>query len=79
MQSDVIGDQSAAFNVPADIAYFNTANLAPQLDTVRTAGEVALARRARPSDIAAVDWFVDVERLRGQNIRICINVFPDQH
>jgi selenocysteine lyase/cysteine desulfurase len=65
VQSGLIGDQSAAFNVPADIAYFNTANLAPQLHTVRTAGEVALTRRAQPWTIAAADWFADVERLRG--------------
>jgi len=65
MQSAPIGDQRAAFNVPADIAYFNTANLAPQLHAVKTAGEVALARRAQPWTIAAADWFADVERLRG--------------
>jgi selenocysteine lyase/cysteine desulfurase len=65
VQSDPIGDQRAVFNVPADIAYFNTANLAPQLHAVRTAGEVALARRAQPWTISAADWFVDAERLRG--------------
>ncbi len=43
----------AAFNVPADIAYFNTANLAPQLHAVRAAGEAALERRGQPWTIAA--------------------------
>ena len=61
---DLIGGQRAAFNVPADIAYFNTANLAPQLHAVRIAGEAALERRGRPWTISAADWFVDVERLR---------------
>jgi selenocysteine lyase/cysteine desulfurase len=53
-----------AFDVPADVAYFNTANLAPQLHSVRTAGEAALETRARPWQIAAADWFTDVERMR---------------
>jgi selenocysteine lyase/cysteine desulfurase len=59
-----MGDQRAAFDVPPDIAYFNTANLAPQLHAVRAAGEAALERRARPWTISATDWFADVERLR---------------
>ena len=33
-----LGSQREAFCVPSDIAYFNTANLAPQLNSVRTAG-----------------------------------------
>ena len=61
---DLIGGQRAAFNVPPDIAYLNTANLAPQLHAVRIAGETALERRGRPWTISAPDWFVDVERLR---------------
>ena len=64
VRSDLLADQRAAFNVPADIAYFNTASLAPQLRAVRTAGEAALDRRSRPWTISAADWFVDVERLR---------------
>lgn len=62
---EVIPDQRQAFNVPADVAYFNTASLAPQLREVRAAGEVALDRRGQPWMIAAADWFVHVERLRG--------------
>ncbi len=50
--------------MPEDVAYFNTANLAPQLHAVRAAGEAALERRGRPWAISAADWFVDVERLR---------------
>jgi selenocysteine lyase/cysteine desulfurase len=56
--------QREAFAVPADIAYFNTANLSPQLHRVRAAGEAALERRGRPWTISATDWFSDVERLR---------------
>jgi selenocysteine lyase/cysteine desulfurase len=59
-----IGAQREAFNVPAEIAYFNTASLAPQLRAVRAAGEAALERRGQPWTIAATDWFADIERLR---------------
>src|SRR4051812_8453195 len=59
-----IRNERAAFDVPADVAYFNTASLAPQLHAVRAAGEAALARRARPWTIAGDDWFTGVERLR---------------
>lgn len=60
----VIGGQRAAFNVPDDVAYFNTASLAPQLHAVRRAGEAALERRGRPWMISTEDWFAQVERLR---------------
>ena len=56
--------QRSAFAVPLDVAYFNTANLSPQLHGVRAAGEAALERRGRPWTISAADWFSDVERLR---------------
>src|SRR5918997_7039839 len=58
-------DGRAAFDVPRDVAYLNTSNLAPQLHRVRAAGEAALERRARPWTITADDWFDDVEHLRG--------------
>jgi len=57
--------QRDMFDIPDEIAYFNTANLAPHLHRVRAAGEAALERRGRPWTIASEDWFSDVERLRG--------------
>jgi selenocysteine lyase/cysteine desulfurase len=54
-----------AFEIPDDIGYFNTASLAPQLRSVREAGEAAFEQRARPWAIESSDWFSDVERLRG--------------
>jgi selenocysteine lyase/cysteine desulfurase len=60
----LIGPQRDAFNVPGEIAYFNTASLAPQLRVVREAGEAALERRGQPWLITSSDWFSDVERLR---------------
>jgi selenocysteine lyase/cysteine desulfurase len=60
-----LGAQRAAFAVPDDVAYFNTASLAPLLHRSVRAGEAALRRRAAPWSIGADDWFDDVERLRG--------------
>jgi len=64
LRSRLIDAQRSAFNVPEEIAYFNTASLAPQLHAVRAAGEAALESRGRPWAITASDWFADVERLR---------------
>jgi selenocysteine lyase/cysteine desulfurase len=60
-----LGAQREAFEVPREIAYFNTASLSPQLRRVREAGERALERRGRPWTISSPDWFSEVERLRG--------------
>jgi selenocysteine lyase/cysteine desulfurase len=56
--------QRSLFEVPDEVAYFNTASLAPPLRSVRAAGEAALARSAAPWKIASRDWFTEVERLR---------------
>lgn len=64
MSAAEIASQRTAFDVPEEIAYFNTASIAPQLHAVRAAGEAALARRGRPWTISASDWFADAERLR---------------
>jgi selenocysteine lyase/cysteine desulfurase len=61
-----LGSQRHAFDVPEEVAYFNTANLSPLLYSVRAAGEAALRRRAAPWTIQADDWFGDVERLRSR-------------
>jgi len=59
-----LGSRREEFDVPPDVAYFNTANLSPVTHRVRDAATEALARRARPWTIGADDWFEDVERLR---------------
>jgi selenocysteine lyase/cysteine desulfurase len=63
-------DRRFLFEIPDDVAYLNTANLAPQLRSVRAAGQWALDRRGAPWTIAASDWFTDVERLRGLFARV---------
>ena len=65
MNDSPLGGQRQAFDIPPDIAYFNTASLSPHLHRVREAGERALERRGRPWTISSADWFSDVERLRG--------------
>jgi selenocysteine lyase/cysteine desulfurase len=52
------------FELPAGVAYLNCAGLAPQLRSVRLAGERALDRHAAPWSIRPGDWFDEVERLR---------------
>jgi selenocysteine lyase/cysteine desulfurase len=59
-----LGSQRDLFEVPEDVAYFNTANMSALLRTVRKAGEAGLARRAAPWLVTPADWFGDVERLR---------------
>jgi len=52
------------FDIPADVAYFNVASLAPTLRAGVAAGRQALQRRAQPWRIGNSDWFDDAERRR---------------
>jgi selenocysteine lyase/cysteine desulfurase len=65
-----LGSQRHLFEVPEEVAYFNTANMSPLLLAVRDAGNAGLARRSAPWLVGAADWFDDVERLRGAYSRI---------
>jgi hypothetical protein len=65
-----LGSQRHLFEVPDEVADFNTANMSPVLAAVREAGSAGLARRAAPWLVAAADWFADVERLRAAYARI---------
>jgi selenocysteine lyase/cysteine desulfurase len=65
-----LGSQRHLFEVPEEVAYFNTANMSPLLTAVREAGNAGLARRSEPWTVAADDWFGDVERLREAYARI---------
>ena len=57
-------NQRHLFDIPEDLVYFDCANQAPHLRSVRAAAEQALARGAAPWTIRDDDWFVDVEGLR---------------
>lgn len=65
-----LGSQRQLFEVPDRVAYFNTANMSPLLKSVREAALDGLDRRAAPWEITSLDWFSDVERLRGAYARI---------
>ena len=58
------GSERHLFEIPDGVAFLNTASLAPQLRSVRAAGEAALDRRATPWKIPSQDWFSESERLR---------------
>jgi selenocysteine lyase/cysteine desulfurase len=60
-----LNGQRHLFDLPDDVAYLNLASLAPQLHSVRRAGEGALDSRAAPWAVRSADWFTDAERLRG--------------
>jgi selenocysteine lyase/cysteine desulfurase len=63
-------DQRHLFDIPDDLVYFDCANQAPQLHSMRAAAEQALARGAAPWTISDDDWFVDVEQLRALFARL---------
>jgi len=58
--------QRAAFEVPEEVCYLNCSYMAPQLRAVREAGKAAIDWRSRPWEIAAGDFFDNVERVRTQ-------------
>ena len=56
--------QRELFDIPADVAYFNCASLAPLLRASVEAGAAAGARRARPWLTGGRDWFTEAEERR---------------
>jgi selenocysteine lyase/cysteine desulfurase len=62
--------QRRLFDIPDDVAYFNCASLAPQLETARQAAEASLRRRARPWLIGSGDWFTEAEERRSLFARL---------
>lgn len=61
---EMLPDQRDRFDLPDGVAYLNCAYMAPQLRSVTEAGVAAVARKSRPWDIHAADFFDDVEVLR---------------
>jgi selenocysteine lyase/cysteine desulfurase len=72
----MLGDQRELFDVPPEIAYFNTANMSPLLRSVREAGLRGLDIRGAPWTIEPVAWFTQVEALRERAARL-IGVSPE--
>jgi selenocysteine lyase/cysteine desulfurase len=62
--SPLLPNQRHLFDIPHDVAYLNCAAIAPQMRSVRAAGEAALTRSAQPWRFRAADWFTPSEELR---------------
>ncbi len=52
------------FDIPADIAWFNTAYMAAQLKSATAAGVSGLSRKARPWEIGPADFFAEPDGAR---------------
>jgi selenocysteine lyase/cysteine desulfurase len=59
-----LGSQRALFDVPADVAYFNTAYNAPLLNASRDRLVAAAGAKSHPWTRTAADFFDDAERAR---------------
>ncbi len=71
----MIPNQRHRFELLDDVAYLNCAYLSPLMKVVKDAGVNAVARRARPWEIAAGDFFTTSESVRTLFARI-INAMP---
>jgi selenocysteine lyase/cysteine desulfurase len=59
-----IGSQRPLFDVPAGVAYFNTAYNSPLLNTSRAALVAAAQAKSHPWERPPADFFADAERIR---------------
>ncbi|GMR02842.1 MAG: aminotransferase class V-fold PLP-dependent enzyme [Acidimicrobiia bacterium] len=60
----MLDDQRHLFDVPADVAYLNSAYFGPRLTTVTAAGREAIDRTAAPWNVSPPDFFDPAEHLR---------------
>jgi len=60
----LLPDQRPLFDVPDDVAYFNSAYFGPRLKSVTAAGEAAIGLTGEPWNVGASEFFEPVERLR---------------
>lgn len=60
----LIPNQRDLFDIPEDVAYFNTATMGPMTRASVEAGCHGLARKLHPWTIPDTDFFADTERLR---------------
>src|SRR5512138_104079 len=65
-----IGSQRDLFDVPAGVAYFNTAYNSPQLNAARERLLGASRAKSRPWERTPDDFFADAEHVR----RLCAEV-----
>ncbi len=62
--------QRHLFDIPADVAYLNCAYMSPLPRGVLETGERALARKARPWEMVAADFFAGADRARATFARL---------
>jgi selenocysteine lyase/cysteine desulfurase len=60
----LIPNQRRLFDIPDDVAYFNTATMGPMTKASVEAGQKGLARKLQPWHIQETDFFADTEHLR---------------
>ena len=72
----LIDPQRELFGIPAEVAYFNCASLAPLMRPAREAGNAALERRGEPWRISSGDWFDRTEERRTLFSRL-VGVSPE--
>ena len=60
----ILPPQRHLFDIPADLAYFNCATNAPQLNTARAALEAGARSKSHPWNRTADDFFADAETIR---------------
>ena len=66
----MIPSQRHLFDLPEDVAYLNCAYMAPLMHSVVEAGGRGVRRKARPWEIAAPDFFSEIDHARGLFARI---------
>lgn len=62
----MLTNQSHLFDVPPDVAYFNTSYFGPRLKSVNDAAAAAVGQTGRPWEVGPDLFFDPVERLRSQ-------------
>jgi selenocysteine lyase/cysteine desulfurase len=60
----MLNDARKEFDIPREIAFFNSASLTPMMRRAREAGQRALLARGAPWSMGPADWFDAVERRR---------------
>ncbi|HWC99653.1 MAG TPA: aminotransferase class V-fold PLP-dependent enzyme [Candidatus Sulfopaludibacter sp.] len=66
----MLPNQRHLFDIPEGVAYLNCAYMSPLMRSVVEAGSAGLARKSRPWEVAAGDFFTQTEEVRGLAARL---------